>query len=77
MFAYKKDFGWCALGVKAKYVYKNDDGDDVISRSTSRHYKQLHPLQDHVIVAGVPELQDFIRKDVVTVWYEFIREGGE
>ena len=74
MFAYKKDFGWCAQ--TSKYVYKNDDGDDVISRSTSKHYNQLHPLQDHVIVAGVSELRDFIRKDVSIVWNEFIRKGG-
>ena len=38
MFAYKKNFGWCTQ--TSKYVYKDDDGNDVISRSTSKHYTQ-------------------------------------
>ena len=64
MFAYKKNFGWCTQ--TSKYVYKDDDGNDVISRSTSKHYTQLHPLPDPdiVVVAGVPELQDFTRASV-------------
>ena len=53
MFAYKKNFGWCTQ--TSKY-----------SVTTSKHYTQLHPLPDPdiVVVAGVPELQDFTRASV-------------
>ena len=63
MFAYRRGSGWCTQ--ISKYVYKNDKGDYVISRSTSKHYNQLNPQDtDMATVAGVSELRDFIRGGV-------------
>ena len=60
MFAYKKNFGWCTQISK----YKLPNGTSSVT--TSKHYTQLHPLPDPdiVVVAGVSELRDFIRRDV-------------
>jgi|TARA_X000001388_G_C2215405_1_gene116988 hypothetical protein len=63
MFAYKKNFGWCTQ--TSKY-----------SVTTSKHYTQLHPLPDPdiVVVAGVPELQDFTRASVEQLLIKYIQK---